>query len=444
MESRAQMATLPRLRPRRFYDLVVEVALIRPGPIQGGSVHPYLRRRAGLEPVTYPHPLAERALAKTLGVPLFQEQLMQLAIDVAGFTPAEADELRQAMSARRSGARMARLHDRLHAGMAARGVEPEARTRVIEQLEAFANFGFPESHAASFAWLVYVSAWFKVHYPAAFYAALLRAQPMGFWSPQTLVRDARRHGVPVRAPDVGSSPVLADIWVRDGSAELLLGLASVRGIGVTTAEAIVDARPFVSLADLARRVSLTPDQVRRLAGAGALASVEPEPRRAIWLAEELARRPRTLDGLGLPSAEPSLEPLDAAERAALEVDALGLLVDDHPIALVRPRLVALGVVPAAEIVHRSAGHLVRVAGTVTHRQRPGTAKGIVFINLEDETGLVNVLVKPQLWRRSRAQALQSALVVDGVVEREGAVVTVVARRILGLPEAIELASRDFR
>jgi error-prone DNA polymerase len=444
VESRAQMATLPRLRPRCFYDLVVEVALIRPGPIQGGSVHPYLRRRAGAELVTYPHPLAERALAKTLGVPLFQEQLMQLAIDVAGFSAAEADELRQAMSARRSAARMERLRGRLLEGMAARGVDPPAAGRIIEQLAAFADFGFPESHAASFAWLVYVSAWFKVHYPAAFYAALLRAQPMGFWSPQTLVADARRHGVPVVGPDVTSSPEEADVGSVDGVAELVLGLLQVRSLGRQAARAIVRARPFASLEDFAHRVALGPEQLRALAGAGALASLEPSPRRVVWLAEELARRPRMLDGLGLVSREPSLPPLDESERAALEVDALGLMVEGHPMALVRERLAALGVTTAQELAGWQAGKPVRVAGTVTHRQRPGTAKGIVFINLEDETGLVNVLVKPQLWARDRDQALQSALLVDGVVEREGPVVTVIARRLLALPEAIALASRDFR
>ncbi|WP_171788982.1 error-prone DNA polymerase [Acidimicrobium ferrooxidans] len=444
VESRAQMATLPRLRPSRFYDLVVEVALIRPGPIQGGSVHPYLRRRAGEEPVVYPHPLAERALAKTLGVPLFQEQLMQLAMDVAGFSAAEADELRQAMGAKRSSARMARLHDRLMAGMAARGVDPAAREQVVTQLEAFANFGFPESHAASFAWLVYVSAWFKVHYPAAFYAGLLRAQPMGFWSPQTLVRDARRHGVGVLGPDVTRSSARADVVVRDGEQLLALGLDAVRGIAAATASSIVAMRPFDSLLDLVQRVELTPEQIRRLAGAGALRALEPSGQRAIWFADELARRHRMLDGLGFPSSEPVFPALDPRERAALEVDALGLLVGDHPMAFVRERLSTLGVVRADQLASQRHGRRVRVAGTVTHRQRPGTARGIVFMNLEDETGLVNVLVKPWLWRRDRSQALHSAVLVDGVIERAGTVVTVVADRIVSLPEAIALGSRDFQ
>ena len=240
IESRAQMATLPRLRPRTFYDLVVEVALIRPGPIQGGSVHPYIRRRNGQEPVTYLHPLLEGALAKTLGVPLFQEQLMQMAIDVAGFTPSESDELRQAMGSKRSAARMERLRERLFAGMAERGVTGEIAEEIFVKMKAFANYGFPESHSVSFAYLVYASSWIKYHEPAAFCAALINAQPMGFWAPHTLVQDARRHGVTVRTPDLNAS--LAAATLEDGGASVRLGLESVRGVGKELAKEIEAAR----------------------------------------------------------------------------------------------------------------------------------------------------------------------------------------------------------
>jgi error-prone DNA polymerase len=266
VESRAQMATLPRLKPREFYDLVVEVALIRPGPIQGGSVHPYIRRRNGDEEVTYLHPLLERSLRKTLGVPLFQEQLMQMAVDVAGFTAAEADQLRQAMGAKRSSERMERLRGRLYAGMAERGITGEVADRIYEKLAAFANFGFPESHSVSFAYLVYASAWLKLHYPAAFLAALLNAQPMGFWSPNTLVADARRHGVVVRGPDVNRSAATATLEPveggehggagegtgRPGAWAVRLGLGYVRSLGEELAERVAAGRPYASMADLVR------------------------------------------------------------------------------------------------------------------------------------------------------------------------------------------------
>ncbi|NQW68657.1 MAG: error-prone DNA polymerase, partial [Acidimicrobiaceae bacterium] len=272
VESRAQMATLPRLKPRRFYDLVVEVALIRPGPIQGGSVHPYIRRRNGLEPVTYLHPLLENSLGKTLGVPLFQEQLMQMAIDVAGFTPAQADELRQAMGSKRSQARMGRLRERLYDGMAERGVAGDIADEIYDKMAAFANYGFPESHSVSFAYLVYSSAWIKFHEPAIFCAALVNSQPMGFWSPHTLVQDARRHGVVVRTPDINASR--AGAWLEPdprstGGLAVRLGIGSVRGIGAQLAAQIEAARPFVDTEDLVRRVpGMSVKQLEELATAG--------------------------------------------------------------------------------------------------------------------------------------------------------------------------------
>ena len=287
VESRAQMATLPRLKPRRFYDLVVEVALIRPGPIQGGSVHPYIRRRNGLEPVTYLHPLLENSLGKTLGVPLFQEQLMQMAIDVAGFTPAQADELRQAMGSKRSRARMARLRERLYDGMAQRGIAGDIADEIYDKMAAFANYGFPESHSVSFAYLVYSSAWIKFHEPAIFCAALVNSQPMGFWSPHTLVQDARRHGVVVRTPDINASR--AGAWLEPdprstGGLAVRLGIGSVRGIGTQLAAQIEAARPFVDTEDLVRRVpGMSVKQLEALATAGVFGeSFDVSRRDALW------------------------------------------------------------------------------------------------------------------------------------------------------------------
>ncbi len=443
VESRAQMATLPRLSPECFYDLVVEVALIRPGPIQGGSVHPYLRRRAGEEEVTYPHSLCRRSLAKTLGVPLFQEQLMQLAMDVASFSPAEADELRQAMSAKRSSARMARLRERLFEGMRANGIEDSVGEEIFAKLAAFANFGFPESHAASFAYLVYVSAWMKVFHPAAFYAGLLRAQPMGFWSPQTLVQDARRHGVPILPIDVCYSEVGA-VTAKGETYGVRIGLGSVRGIGKAAAARIVAARPFASVDDLVRHAALAERELAELASAGALSSLLGKESRlqAIWQSG-----PRVWQGQGLgdrPPREvlPLFPELSLEQRYGLEMSSVGLVFDDHPMTLVRHGLTEKGVVKAAELA--SGGSRVRVAGVVTHRQRPGTAKGVVFINLEDETGLMNVLVRPGVWVRYREEALAPALLVSGRLQRAGRVMTIVAERIRALEGVVARGSRDFR
>ena len=292
VESRAQMATLPRLRPRCFYDLVVEVALIRPGPIQGGSVHPYLRRRNGAEPVTYLHPCFERSLAKTLGVPLFQEQLMQMAIDAAGFSAAEADQLRQAMGSKRSASRMERLRTRLYDGMAERGITGQVADTIWEQLAAFANFGFPESHSVSFAYLVYVSAWLKLHYPAALLAALLNSQPMGFWAPHTLVADARRHGVVVFGPDVNKSEATASLEPAPGPGPVVrLGLASVKGIGPELAEKIAAGRPYLDMEDLVCRSGIGRPALESLATSGALAGLG-SPARAHSVPTASARRRR--------------------------------------------------------------------------------------------------------------------------------------------------------
>ncbi|MDQ1402870.1 MAG: error-prone polymerase, partial [Actinomycetota bacterium] len=331
VESRAQMATLPRLRPRRFYDLVVEVALIRPGPIQGGSVHPYIRRRNGREPVTYLHPLLEKSLKKTLGVPLFQEQLMQMAIDVAGFSPAEADQLRQAMGSKRSKARMAQLRDRLFEGMAAKGVVGDVAEEIYDKLAAFANFGFPESHSVSFAYLVYSSAWLKLHYPAAFCAALLNAQPMGFWGPQSLTADARRHGVEIRGPDVNASGWDATLEPTPSGPAVRLGVGSVRSIGDDVAKAIDAGRPYGSMEEVVRSVGLSLPQVEALSTAGAFACFDLDRREALWSAGAVSQsRPGRLPGIVTGEVPPSLPSMLPIEEAAADLWATGVSPSSAP------------------------------------------------------------------------------------------------------------------
>jgi len=472
VESRAQMATLPRLRPRRFYDLVVEVALIRPGPIQGGSVHPYIRRRNGTEPVTYLHPLLERSLAKTLGVPLFQEQLMQMAVDVAGFSAAEADKLRQAMSAKRSAERMERLRARLYAGMAERGITGDTADEIYAKLAAFADFGFPESHSVSFAYLVYASAWLKLHYPAAFLAALLNAQPMGFYAPSTLVADARRHGVEVRGPDVNASAAEATLEpggpggsrarpepeqraatqsraVAPRSTRgpaVRLGLAYVRGLGDDLAERIAAGRPYDSMEDLVRRGGAGRAQVEALATAGAFGCLGLGRREALWAAGPAAegtddRLPGTVVG----GRAPELPGMSPFELGMADLWATGLSGDSFPTQFVRDQLDAIGVVTAAGLAAVPAGRMVLVGGLVTHRQRPSTAKGVTFVNLEDETGLVNVICSAAVWARHRRVARTAqALLVRGRLERAEGVTNVIAAELRPLDLAVPTRSRDFR
>ncbi|GJF08524.1 error-prone DNA polymerase [Mycolicibacterium cyprinidarum] len=449
VESRAQMATLPRLKPRVFYDLVVEVALIRPGPIQGGSVHPYIRRRNGLERVTYDHPSMEPALRKTLGVPLFQEQLMQLAVDCAGFSAAEADQLRRAMGSKRSTEKMRRLRNRFFDGMAElHGVTGEVAERIYEKLEAFANFGFPESHSLSFASLVFYSSWFKLHHPAAFCAALLRAQPMGFYSPQSLVADARRHGVIVRRPDVNAS--LAHATLENHGLEVRLGLGSVRHLGNELAEHLVAERnangPFASLLDLTGRLQLSVPQTEALATAGALGCFRVSRREGLWAAGAAAtQRADRLPGVGSASHVPSLPGMTELELAAADVWATGVSPDSYPTRFLREDLDSLGVVPAEQLLSVPDGTRVLVAGAVTHRQRPATAQGVTFMNLEDETGMVNVLCSPGVWSRHRRLAqTASGLVVRGIVQNATGAVTVIADRMGELSMQVTSRSRDFR
>jgi error-prone DNA polymerase len=450
VESRAQMATLPRLKPRRFYDLVVEVALIRPGPIQGGSVHPYIRRRNGQEPITYLHPLLENSLGKTLGVPLFQEQLMQMAIDVAGFTPSESDELRQAMGSQRSAARMERLRARLYAGMAQRGITGDVADEIYLKMRAFANYGFPESHSVSFAYLVYSSAWIKLHEPAAFCAALINSQPMGFWSPHTLVRDARRHGVEVRTPDLAVSR--AGATLEDEGASVRLGLGSIRGISDVVAEQIVAERdqrgPYVDMEDLVRRVpEVTLAHLEALATAGACEeSLGLDRRRALWTAGAVSQsRPDRLAGIVTGERAPRLPEMTPIEEAVADLWSTGVSPDGHPTQFCREQLAQMGVVVAADLINQESGSRVLVAGVVTHRQRPMTARGVTFLNLEDETGLINVVVSVGCWKRfAKVARSASAMVIRGRLEISEGVINLVADHLETMSVPVGSRSRDFR
>ena len=521
VESRAQIATLPRLHPENFYDIVVEVALIRPGPIQGNSVHPFIRRKRGKEPITYLHPLLKPALSKTLGVPLFQEQLMQIAIDVAGFSAAEADQLRRAMGSKRSLEKMEALKERLLEGMGKNGVSRPIAEEIFEKLKGFADFGFPESHAFSFAYLVYASTWLKAYHPEAFYAGLLGAQPMGFYSPNSLVADARRHGITVWRADVATSqaqacvqrmsslnppgedqpdqakpnqpqpdgergltprPTFADAtWLEDrermgeeGPSDPMpdadtrttrafavrLGLAPIRGIGATVAKRIVQARqeaPFLDAPDLARRARLTGAQLEALATAGALRSFGTSRRQALWTAGALAgelgyttTRGRiaiqdVLEGTSVGIDAPDLPAMSAVESAVADVWATGLSSDTHPTQFVRPQLLSQGVRPVSSLGRVGDGTRVEVGGVVTHRQRPGTAKGVTFLSLEDETGMLNVVCSAGLWARYRRTALRSrALVVRGTIERTDGVVNLLADGMRNLSLRVATTSRDFQ
>jgi len=457
VESRAQMSTLPRLRPEKFYDLVVEVALIRPGPIQGGSVHPYLRRRAGDEEPLIPHPSMRGALAKTLGVPLFQEQMMQLAIDCAGFSPAEADKLRQAMSSKRAPERIEELRQRLLDGMAARGIAGAVAEDVYQKILAFSSYGFPESHAISFAYLVYASAWLKHYYPAAFTAALLRSQPMGFYSPASLISDVRRHGVEIRGVDVNISSDLATLessGAGDGGAgaagvgpqpAIRLGLRGVRHLGADTVAAVAAGRPYEDLEDFARRTRLPPPALEVLAAAGAFGCFGAGRREAMWAAGAAAAiRPAQLPGSTPGLTAPALPAMTPAEETVADLWATGIY-GTHPLVHLRPELDADGVLTATGLAVAPAGDRVVTGGLVTHRQRPETAGGVVFMSLEDETGMVNVICPPDVWARYRRIGAESgALLVHGRVERTGGATNLVASRLRRLVVAAAPPSRDFR
>ena len=448
VESRAQLGTLPRLRPRKFYDLVVEVALIRPGPIQGGSVHPYIRRRND-EPWEHAHPLLSGALDRTLGVPLFQEQVMQMAVDVADFTPAEADQLRRAMGAKRSRTKMERLRERFYAGAAANGITGSLADTIYTQIEAFSGYGFPEAHSMSFALLVYASAHLKLYHPAAFCAGLLRAQPMGFYSPQSLVADARRHGVLTHHPDVNASLAHATLEPSpesQGGVAVRLGLSGVRSLGLDAAESIVDERangPYQDMRDLGRRVTLTEPQLEALATAGAFGT---NRRQALWTAGAVARdRPHYLPGTATAGRAPSLPGMSAVEQTVADVWATGITPDRHPVEFLRDHLDRLGAVATAGVPDIPDGTRILVGGAVTHRQRPATAGGITFLNLEDETGMLNVVCSPGLWARYRRLAREApALLVRGILQNREGAASLNAEKLVALDIQAAQRSRDFR
>ncbi len=511
IESRAQMSMLPRLRPRCFHDLVVEVAIVRPGPIQGNMVHPYLKRRAGLEQVNYPSPEIRQVLEKTLGVPLFQEQAMRLAVVAAGFTPGEADQLRRAMAAWRRPGIIDQFREKLLRGMQERGLSAEFAQQVFQQISGFGEYGFPESHAASFALLVYVSCWLKHYYPAAFTAALINSQPMGFYAPAQLVRNAQEHGVSVRPIDVNHSgwdctlevgwgealrappgpgdavglpphPTLrltqglseADVGCVQRSADapadslqtngasalrlthptLRLGLRLVQGLAEVQAQAVEKAQahgPFRSLEDFARRTRLPRAALEQLAAADAFGSLELSRRSALWQA--LGQDPKPDARPLLAEIEPeqdraaALPAMSEAAEVAADYQAAGLTLRSHPVSFFRQELDSLGVARAAQLATLPKNRPVQVAGLVLVRQRPSTAKGITFVTLEDETGVANLIIRPEVWQRYyRAARTAAALLAEGPLQREGQVIHVLVRRLEDLSDRLRgmrSQSRDF-
>ncbi|MFM0367156.1 error-prone DNA polymerase [Paraburkholderia sediminicola] len=450
IESRAQMSMLPRLQPRCFYDLVIEVAIVRPGPVQGGMVHPYLRRRQGLEPVTYPSPQMEQALSRTLGVPIFQEQVMQVAMLAAGFTAGEADQLRRAMAAWRRKGGLEAYYDRIVNGMLERGYDREFAEAIFAQIQGFGEYGFPESHAASFALLVYASAWLKHHEPVAFLVAMLNSQPMGFYSPSQLVQDAKRHGVKVLPVDVTLSNWDSAVEGRSTRAPVRLGMSLVRGLKEEAAARIELARavrPFADVSDLARRAQLDRKDLQALAAADALRPLAGDRRAALWHAVAAVPDRDLLRGATDDDATPVLAPMTEGQQIASDYRALGLTLGRHPLELLRPRLLAQRLLPASTLAGFRNGQLARACGIVTVRQRPGTAKGVMFVTLEDETGQVNVIIWPSLLEKQRREALGSSLLaVYGVWQREGEVRHLVAHRLVDVSRllgSLVTSTRNF-
>lgn len=508
VESRAQIGLLPRLQPRAFYDLAIQIALIRPGPIQGGAVHPFVRRKMakdaldeenraraarGEEPVVldipYPHDDLKPILERTLGIPIFQEQLIQMATAIGDCTADEADLLRRAMGSKRGLEKIEKVRDKLYAGMTRRGLSAEQSDRIYAQIQAFSNFGFAESHSLSFALLVYASSWLKLHYPAAFLAGLLRSQPMGFYSASTLTADARRHGVEVRRPDLHasgvtetleplegaplrmptglhtcgdplqprvprfdrSSPDQSAAHRRDGAYAVRMGLSGVRGIGTPLAERIVAEReaagPFRDLNDLVRRTDATAAQLESLATAGAFECLGLQRREAIWLSGAAAEdRSRYLPGTTISVQPPLFSDQSSYEQLSADLWATGVSTDDHPMAHFRGLLRERGVLTSSDLQSHETGRRIEVAGLVTHRQRPATAAGVTFLNLEDENGLVNVICSTGVWGRYHRVARDSpALIIRGILERSAeGVVNVLADAFEDLRTGVTHRSRDFR
>ena len=460
VESRAQMAMLPRLKPRNYYDLVIEVSLVRPGPIQGDMVHPYLKRRQGREAIEKISPAVDAVLARTCGVPIFQEQVMQLAIVAADFTPGEADQLRRSMAAWRRKGGLEPLQDKLRAGMAKNGLPAAFAERIVQQIQGFGEYGFPESHAASFALLVYASAWLKRHEPAAFLCGLLNSQPMGFYSPSILVQDAQRHGVRVYPPDAAVSDWDSRLE-PDGSVRL--GLREIRGLAQASGERIAQARrlrAFIDVADLAARASLSRRDLDLLAAADALGQLAGHRRQAAWAASAAFVAPRAASQAArqgdLFAEEPKALDREAAvslpapaigENLVADYSSLGLSLREHPLRLLRQQLANRRFLTAAQLRASGDRALVRMAGIVVGRQRPGTATGVVFVTLEDESGLANIVVQPALVERQRKELLAASLLgVFGQLQKAGEVVHVVAKRLVDLSSwlgRLSTRSRDF-
>jgi error-prone DNA polymerase len=456
IESRAQMSMLPRLKPRCYYDLVIEVAIVRPGPIQGQMVHPYLRRRAG-EPVPpYPTPEIAAVLHKTLGVPIFQEQAMRLAVVAAGFTPGEADQLRRAMAAWRRPGIIDQFREKLLKGMLAKGLSAEFAENVFTQIRGFGEYGFPESHAASFALLVYVSAWLKHYYPAAFCAAIINSQPMGFYAPAQLVRDAREHSVEVRAIDVNHSEWDCTLEPNSKQPVLRLGLRLLVGLPQAAAETIVRERsthgPFRSLTEFSSRTRLRQDLIAKLSDADAFASLGRDRRAMLWesLAQDAHDHARPLLGLLEPEDElPVLLPeLSPQENVLADYRTAGMSLKAHPVGFYREQLDKLRITPAGKLREVPSGRHVRVAGLVILRQRPSTAKGITFVTLEDETGVANLIVKQDIWQKFYLVARRSpAWIAHGGLEQRDGVIHVVVNRLEDMSAClgdVAIKSRDFR
>jgi len=445
VESRAQQASLPRMKPERFYDLVVQVAIVRPGPIEGKMAHPYLKRRQGREPAEPLHECLREILDRTLGVPLFQEQLLRVAMKAANFTGGEAEELRRAFGFKRSEKRMKELEGRLRSGMASNGITGEPQEKILKAIASFAMFGFPESHAASFALLAYASAWLQVHHRGPFTCALLNNQPMGFYGPSTLIKDAQRHGLRMLSIDINRSGAICT--VEDPCVRL--GFNYVRGLNKATAEAMASRQPFQDIADLSRRVpELSQTDLETLAAIGALNSIGAKHRRdALWQASWVSKPAADLlDESPEPAPESPLRQMTLDERLVSDHLGVGLTIGRHPMSCRRAEMDKLRVVPAAKLASVPNGRIVRVAGNIIVRQRPGTAKGILFLSLEDDTGISNVVIKPELFASQRLEILAHPWVmVEGKMQNVDNVIHVLARKVRPLPNPLEIGqgSHDF-
>jgi error-prone DNA polymerase len=453
IESRAQMSMLPRLRPRTYYDLVIQIAIIRPGPIQGGMVHPFLRRRLGLETITYPSRDLEAVLERTCGVPLFQEQVMQIAMVAAGFDAGEADQVRRSMAAWQRRGGLEQYRDKLIAGMLARGYTPEFATQIYQQILGFGSYGFPEAHSASFALLAYASSWLRCHHHPAFVAGLLNSWPMGFYAPAQLVFDARRHGVSFRPVDVQHSDWDCTLERNpEGRPEVRLGLRLVGGLPEAQGQAIEQQRHanglFNSVDELAHRTQLPKRSIALLAQAAALDSIAGHRRQAHWRAIGIERLPGALAGASAKEAALPLPAPDEGEEIIADYRSLGLTLKRHPLALLRRKLETLKVLRAIDLRQIASGRKVRVAGIVTHRQRPETASGVIFMSLEDETGITNLIVWPSVQAEQRQPVFSGhLLVVQGELQSEMNVIHVIAEKVRDYSHwlgKLSIASRDFR